>query len=333
MLGRIVDQQLQTFVVEQGGLSNLLHRSARPGLSAGEIGIDIWGADEFGAQLGYRAVVRPGPGDQGLITEYLRSRSPERELEQVGPTTRESLVTAGVDHPVFPPEIRSAMTAVLTGCRVFHFHDTSSDAPVKRRTDEADNLSLAPDAANLAPLLARLQNEVPETYQRIVRTVRSVAPFFGSFVLKAESGRMRLRWQEEGLDGVFSADALSDGTLRFICLTTLLLQPDPPSTIVLDEPELGLHPFAIDLLGSLIRNAAVEDRKIIVATQSVTLLSHFRPEEIVVIERGEQGTSAQHLDVQDLDDWLADYSLGELWEKNVLGGRPRSSRTNPPAPI
>jgi predicted ATPase len=258
----------------------------------------------------------PRPYDRGL------GLSQESLLRRAADDANQR--TSGIARHVLP---------ILAACRVFHFHDTSPDAPVKRRTDDADNLTLAPDARNLAPLLARLRIDDPKRYQRIIRTVRTVAPFFDDFVLEPEAGRMRLRWQEKGLDDVFSADELSDGTLRFICLAALLLQPERPGTVVLDEPELGLHPFAINQLANLIRSAAVDGRKVVLATQSVTLLSHFEASEVAVVERGARGTQVSRLNPAGLSEWLDDYSLGELWEKNLLGGRPRPDSVAPPREV
>lgn len=155
-----------------------------------------------------------------------------------------------------------------------------------------------------------------------MRAIRAVAPFFDDFVLQPVHDTVQLRWREQGLDGVFPGSALSSGTLRFICLAVLLQQPDPPATIVLDEPELGLHPFAIHQLADLLRGAAV-DRRIVAATQSVTLLGQFGVEEIAVVDRIAGATSVSRPDVAELAAWLDDYSLGDLWEMNVLGGRPQ----------
>lgn len=339
LLGRIVDGQLQDYVIRRGGFASLLHRSSVPFGSATSISIEAW--EEFAStdlERGYRADLGAAPSDSAVLNESLLLRQRHERRERRGieshhlQTSRESQLpeaVGGNDHLV--AQAARQIIPILAGCRVFHFQDTSSDAPVKQRVDDADNLTLAPDARNLAPLLARLQTDKPISYGRIVRVIRSVAPFFDDFVLQPEAGRMRLRWREKKLDNVFSADELSDGTLRFICLAALLLQPERPGTVVLDEPELGLHPFAINQLAGLIRDAATDGRKVVLATQSVTLLSHFNADEVAVVERRLGGTRVNRLDPEALGDWLANYSLGELWEKNVLGGRPRPDQAVPPA--
>jgi predicted ATPase len=187
---------------------------------------------------------------------------------------------------------------------------------------------LKPDAANLAPYLRRLAKDprYQSNYQRIVETIRLAAPFFGDFVFRDDGAEtLELEWTELGdPDTPWKAHVLSDGTLRFICLASLLLQPEGllPDTIIIDEPELGLHPFAINILAALIERAA-ETKQVIVSTQSVELLNAFKPEDVVVVERENNASVFKRLDIDDLKDWLEDYSLGELWQRNILGGRPR----------
>ncbi|MEN3002464.1 MAG: AAA family ATPase, partial [Armatimonadota bacterium] len=214
-------------------------------------------------------------------------------------------------------------TAILSW-RVYHFHDTTPAAPVKQRVYLGDNLALRGDAGNLAAILYRMRDEYPSHYAQVVERIREAAPFFGDFVLEPlPADRLLLRWRERGHDVVFSPDALSDGTLRYICLMTLLHQPPDwmPATILIDEPELGLHPYAIKLLAGSLRMASAH-AQLLVATQSPLLLDNFAPEEVLVAERGEAGTTIRRLDAEALQHWLEDYSMGEIWEKNLIGGRP-----------
>lgn len=207
---------------------------------------------------------------------------------------------------------------------VYHFHDTSSTAKVKQTGDLHDNEYLREDASNLAAFLFRLQENEPNVYVNIVETVRMIAPFFDDFRLRPNrlnEDKIRLEWQERGSNTYFDGHALSDGTLRFICLSTLLLQPDPPTTILLDEPELGLHPFAITVLVDLLRSAA-QRTQVIASTQSVTLVNQLAPEDLIVVDREGAESTFKRLGEEEITSWLDDYALGELWEKNVLGGRP-----------
>jgi predicted ATPase len=153
-----------------------------------------------------------------------------------------------------------------------------------------------------------------------------VAPFLDDFSLepvRANPNTIKLEWKHKTSDQYFGASSLSDGTLRFIALSTLFLQPadQRPSVILVDEPELGLHPYAIGILASLIRQASV-NTQVIVSTQSSPLVDYFQPDEVLVADRVDRGTQITHLDSARLDKWLQDYSLGQLWEKNELGGRP-----------
>jgi predicted ATPase len=212
----------------------------------------------------------------------------------------------------------------LEGWRVYHFHDTSDSARVKARGDINDNLYLRPDASNLGAFLFKLKKRYSRHYELIRDTVREVAPFFDDFLLRPDptnEDKIRLEWRERASDHPFLAHHLSDGTLRFICLATLLLQPVLPSTILIDEPELGLHPYATNVLAGLLRSTA-RRTQIIVSTQSVPLVNQFEPEDLVVVERQEGASVFRRLTPEQTRDWLDDYGLGDLWEKNLLGGRP-----------
>lgn len=214
--------------------------------------------------------------------------------------------------------------AKLQSLIVYRFHETSNSSPAKQTSAVDDNRALRTDAANLAAYFYWLQQKYPTQFRQIEEHIRLVAPIFESFVLapsKLNENRIKLEWRQKGSNAYFDAHSLSDGTLRFIFLATLLLQPMPPPLIVLDEPELGLHPFAIRVLAEM-REAASNKAQIILATQSVTLLNNYPPEAIIVAENNGLKTSFQRLVHSDLAHWLGDFGIGELWEKNVLGGRP-----------
>jgi len=209
--------------------------------------------------------------------------------------------------------------------RVFHFHDTSRTAKVKQAHKLGNDAELQYDASNLAAFLYRLKEEYDKEYKNIVATIQLIAPFFQDFYLmpNKKNDNITLRWKQKGSSDVFVANQLSDGTLRFICLATLLYQPSilQPETIIVDEPELGLHPYAITILSEMVKKTA-QKKQIILSTQSVELLNQFAPEDVVVVNRSEGGTSFNRLNIEQLSQWLhLEYSLGDLWNKNVLGGR------------
>jgi predicted ATPase len=207
---------------------------------------------------------------------------------------------------------------------VYHFHDTSDTSAAKQTADLDDNSFFRPNAANLPAYLYWLQEKHPVQFRHIEEHVRLVAPFFEKFVLapsKLNEAKIKLEWRQKGSEAYFDAYSLSDGTLRFICLATLLLQPKPPALILLDEPELGLHPFAIRILAEMLE-AASKRVQVLLATQSVTLLNNFAPQDVIVAENDGMKTSFNRVDAEKLKGWLEEFSIGELWEKNVLGGRP-----------
>lgn len=208
--------------------------------------------------------------------------------------------------------------------KVYHFHDTSENSKMKQPSRIDDNEFLREDASNLAAYLYLLQEKHPKTLRRIERTVSSIAPFFKGFNLKPNNlnpDRIKLEWTEKGSDMYLDAHNLSDGTLRFIALTTLLLQPDLPSTIIIDEPELGLHPAAIARLAALIRKASAKSQ-VIISTQSVNLVDEFQPEDIITVDRKDKQSVFNRQNTHQLSEWLNDYTMSTLWEKNIIGGRP-----------
>ncbi len=211
---------------------------------------------------------------------------------------------------------------------VYHFHDTSDSAPMRRSEIVEDCAYLREDAANIAPFIKSLSEDGPEgvrSYREIVDAVRLVMPFFDDFSLTpvkfGPAQKVKLSWNQKGTDYPFQPYHLSDGAIRFICLATALLQPRPPSTIIIDEPELGLHPQAIAILAELIK-AAASRTQVIVATQSPLLVDQFAVRDIIVAKRRDGATVFERLDERDYSAWLDDFSLGELWTRNIIEGGP-----------
>jgi predicted ATPase len=220
----------------------------------------------------------------------------------------------------------------LRSFRVFHFNDSSVNSAMRSPCYIHDSRYLRSNAGNLAAFLyAMRQNPgTQQYYQRILQTIRTVMPRFDDFELKPivyedTDAQITLDWKEKGSDEIFGPYQLSDGTIRFIALTALLLQPEEmlPKVIIIDEPELGLHPYAIHQLAALIRQAS-KFSQIIVSTQSAEMLNEFDVNDVIVAEYNEQAHSSQlkRLSEDALQDWLEDYSLSELWSKNIFGGTP-----------
>lgn len=315
LLNEINEQRLQLFVQQQGGPDALLHFSRKR--------TDRIHAEFYFQKNGYKFDLVP-TNDNRLIFEneyswYAGEIYPGSYSAPLGEGHSESKLKDAKDN--FSPYIRSA----LKNWRVYHFHDTGENALVKRKHAENDNIRLKPDAANLAAYLRMLKKEHESAYERVVDTIRLVAPFFDDFVHRpGDPETVELEWTQVGnADTPFKAHMLSDGTLRFICLATLLLQPISllPETILIDEPELGLHPYAISVLADMFKQVA-EERQLIVSSQSVELINELCPEDVVVVDQANGASTFRRFSEQELGDWLKEYAMGELWKRNVLGGRP-----------
>jgi predicted ATPase len=323
LLGYLSDGELGLFVGLAGGASAILHDS--PSTARIRLALEA-GLNSYTAEL------RAGPQDSLIFdNEIIGYHDPRRYSDpwtkSLGRGHRESLLDE-LTESRGQSSVAGYVSEILRGCRVYHFHDTSANAPVKSSHFIADNESLRADAGNLAAFLLRMRESDPVDYRRVVTAIRQVAPFFKDFVLRPEASadRIQLRWRQEGSETVFPANAFSDGTLRFVCLSALLMQPHLPALVVLDEPELGLHPFAIVQLAEMLEIASRQSQ-VLIATQSVTLMNRFELENLIVVEREDGASVFSRPDPANLQEWLDEYGLGELWEKNLLGGRPRTERT------
>ncbi|WCM20141.1 AAA family ATPase [Paraburkholderia bryophila] len=314
MLAEMYEGRLQLYVQTQGGPDALLHFSRK---TTDEIHVEF----RFGERDRYEFKLVPTNDNRLILSdEQFKFQGVDHDVGGKLGDTPESLLQVIAEQHGHP-----YIAAALEGARVYHFHDTGEKAKVKQLHALNDTLRLKVDGANLAAYLRMLKAEHAHNYRLIVDTIRLAAPFFDDFVFRANpASKIQLEWTERGdPDTPFTAHALSDGTLRFICLCTLLLQPWElmPATILIDEPELGLHPYAINLLADLLKRAS-EQKQLIVSTQSVELLDNMEPEDVVVVDRKDNASTFHRLDAAQLQDWLDDYSLGDLWKQNVLGGRP-----------
>ena len=312
LLHNIVDGNLGQFVEISGGAEFMLHYGSRV-TSEMDISLSFGGND-------YHCNLIPTEDDRLIFAKeeysYLSALNKLINDESSESQYRETRLKHSANTEYITKNIRN--------WSIYHFHDTTQYSLIKKKSRIDDNKPLKHDASNLAAFLYYLQQRHPEHYKNIVGTINMVAPFFDNFKLEPDRLNpelIKLEWQEKGSDLYFDANSLSDGTLRFIALATLLMQPELPSMILLDEPELGLHPFAINLLGGMLRSASTKSQ-IIISTQSVSLINQFDPEHIVVAERVKGESVFKRLNKEELEVWLEDYTLGEIWEKNLIGGRP-----------
>ncbi len=311
--------KLRNYTAQRGGADTILHFGSKV---TPEIEIEI----SFNSQVnGYQILLGSTDIDELYIKDercwFWRKQYPGQYYYWILNAVNGE---AGISQP--GPRITSWVQSRLDRLRIYHFHDTSKQSPMKRLADVNDNYFLRSDGSNLPAYLLLLREQNPSSYRLIRNTVRRVAPFLYDFQLaplRRNQNKIRLEWMHKLSDQYFDVSSLSDGTLRFICLATLLLQPTQkrPSPIILDEPELGLHPYAITMLASMVKAAATKTQ-IIISTQSPLLLDHFEPEDILVTELEDGATTLTRLQSSELEAWLEDYSLGQLWEKNQFGGRP-----------
>jgi predicted ATPase len=314
LLGNMMDPNkgLQNYVRSRGGADAFLFRGLKvtPEFSAhlkfglNEYKFTLRGADDRSLFFAHESAPFSGPW-YGAIKNDQGNGHKESPLGRKRGSMSEQWV---------PETIRN--------WRIYHFHDTSPSAAVMGLCNIVDNDVLHGNAGNLAAFLMKLSEKNPECYAQIEETVRQVAPFFGNFVLKEVSqGQTQLLWKDRYSDLIYYPHQLSDGTIRYICLATVLLQSSPSSTIIIDEPELGLHPYAIKLLASLIHEAS-QKAQLIVSTQSSILLDEFSPDQVIVVNQVEGESRLERQGEAKMADWLKEYTLGQLWEKNVIGGLP-----------
>jgi predicted ATPase len=318
-LREIAGGRLFTYVGKTGGADKILHFGSKTTEAINlHLCLDSAGARAGRSAQAYDLTLAPTAGD-GLFPSHEDSHfagSP-RSLKEWH-EGRE----AGISNPAAPEVLTKGFRHDFDQWRLYHLDDTSY---MHKTAQVNDNRFLRSNGSNLPAFLYDLRGKWPDSYSSIVRTVQQVAPFFDNFELNPieKTDNIQLEWRHKGSDLYFDASQMSDGTLRFVALATLFLQPlrYRSSLILLDEPELGLHPYAIALLAALIRQAAV-DTQVIVSTQSSLLLDHFEPEDVLVADRVNGATQLTRLDPARLAKWLEDYSLGQLWEKNEFGGRP-----------
>lgn len=213
----------------------------------------------------------------------------------------------------------------LNGFRKYHFHDTGAKSPFTLMSHiENDIYFLYEKGENLAAFLYNIQKENPKVYLRIISTIQSVAPYFSDFFFQPnKENYIRLQWKDKFSNVIYGVNDLSDGTIRFIALATLFMQPELPQTIIIDEPELGLHPAAISKLAGLIKSVASKQCQVILATQSTDLISHFEPEDIITVDRINGESVFRRLDSESLSVWLDEYTVDDLWKRNIItSGQP-----------
>jgi len=324
MLNYMTSGSLQSFVESNGGSQSFLHYGSKftQNIQASLIFTSEKYHDRYDFTLSYATP------DKLIITseevEYKNSKELKPIKLKLETNFKESVLGTKQQDKTL-----SVIRTILANCKVYQFHDSSQTAAMRNSCPKDVDNYLQAEANNLAAFLLRIKNEYPENYNNIVSYIRLVVPQFQDFILEPnKSGNVMLKWRDNSAsDYIFLPNQFSDGSIRFIALATLLLQPKRtmPSVIIIDEPELGLHPYAITQLAEMIKEAS-NNSQVIIATQSPYLIDEFSADDIVVVEsekdEGVSHTTLKRLKENDLKDWLVNYTISDLWDKNIIGGRP-----------
>jgi predicted ATPase len=306
-LNSMVERRLQIYVALKG-MEKFLHNGRA-------ITSTIWGEIEFDS--GYYEFELEA-GDQALIftKEYIKHNGASMERDTTPPNFE--AIFLGSTRGELPTNTAAGQ---IRDIKKYHFHDTGRTSPFNHTNNiRNDSYYLYEDGRNLAAFLFNIKEKNPLTYKRIIDTIRIIAPYFSDFYFEPnENDLLSLQWRDKYSSILYGATDLSDGTIRFIALAVLFLQPKLPSTIIIDEPELGLHPQAISILAGLIRSASKRGAQVIAATQSAELIDHFQPEDILTVDQIDGESHFSRLSSEELANWLYDYSLGDLWKQNIIG--------------
>lgn len=324
MLNYMMSGSLQSFIESNGGSQSFLHYGSKKtqNILASLIFKSSKFHDKYDFTLSYATP------DKLIITseeaEYQNGKCSSPKKIKLETDFKESVLSHKQEDRTL-----AVIKKILSNCKVYQFHDSSQTAAIRNSCPKDVDNYLQAEANNLAAFLLRIKNEFPDNYENIVSYVKLVVPQFQDFILEPNKvGNVMLKWRDNSAtDYIFLPNQFSDGSIRFIALATLLLQPKQtmPSVIIIDEPELGLHPYAITQLAEMIKEAS-NSTQVIIATQSPYLIDEFSANDIIVVEslkeEGYSHTQIKRLDKKELNEWLDDYTISDLWDKNIIGGRP-----------
>ena len=320
MLSYMMSKSFGVYVEKSGTANSFLHYGPKktPVMSGTLVFTDTKSVDSYHFSLTNAAPDRLIITEESIEYHHKTENKPHEVLLE--PNFRESALADSKDF------VAKSIYQMLAYCKVYQFHDSSNEGPLRQACPVDTANYLQSYGNNLPSFLLFLRDNYADSYKRIVAYVRDVVPQFQDFYLEPTNQTISLRWiDNSATDYRFNAYQFSDGSIRFIALATLLLQPAKtmPDVIILDEPELGLHPYAISQLAEMIKDASIH-AQVMIATQSKDLVDHFNVDNISVVEMDEktQSTIVTHLKEDDYKLWLEHYSLSELWDKNIIGGRP-----------
>lgn len=305
-LNRLYDQKLNEYIQLHGGENKFLHKGKK---NTAAISLKI----EFNNGInGYEVLLTSGSEGFIFTQEILYFQGSGWDIHSA---YKEAKVK---DH-------NEGMRAgyiryYLNGLRKYHFHDTSPNSAFTQLTNiENDVYYLYSDGSNLAAFLYNMKANNKIAYKLVIKTIQSIAPFFSDFYLHPnKENYVRLQWTDKFSDNIYGVNEFSDGTMRFIALTTLFMQPNLPNTIIIDEPELGLHPTAIAKLAGMIKSSSAKGSQVIIATQSTDLISHFTAEDVITVDQIDGASKFNRLSTEELSDWLEDYTIDDLWKRKII---------------
>ena len=321
-LRNLSEGKLQNYVEKNGFANTFFHFGSK---STPKIEIDI----DVGYN-GYYVEFEHSTSDDALVfnKEYCTLKSSSRFWHIKGSKGESGLLPGS---KAYSEHVRDYTREYLEQCYVYHFHDTGATAGFKQATDLSASDYLYANASNIAAFLYRLKNNKQTTfvksYMDILDAIKTVAPYFHDFYLEPRGSdggeKILLKWIHRDHEEPFSANQLSDGTARFICMATLFLQPYElrPRSIILDEPELGLHPAALEVLAELVKSVSKDDQ-VICSTQSTTFANQFEAKDFIVVDQSNGKSTFKRVNEEKLKDWLENYTMGDIWSKNLIGGRP-----------
>lgn len=309
-LNRLYNRKLNEYIALRGGDNKVLHKGKK---NTDTISFKM----EFSkGQNGYSARLQSGTDGFVFLAENLIYKGNPLNISKSGSEA----------HIKTTDNYRAKyVIKYLSGLRKYHFHDTSPNSPFAQYSNiENDIYYFYENGMNAMAFMYNIQETSKIVYNRIIKNIQSIAPYFSDFYFAPnKENNVRLQWTDKYSDVVFGSNDLSDGTLRFIALSILFLQPDLPDTIIIDEPELGLHPSAIAKLAGMIKSVSDRGCQVIVATQSTDLISHFLPEDIITVDQIDGQTEFNRLKSDSLHQWLDDYTIDDLWKRNIItGGQP-----------
>lgn len=248
----------------------------------------------------------------GLVTE-----------ERSGVSPIELAITQVRDPAKYP-----AASAVLKKLGEWAFYrdvDVGVQSAVRQPATIRPETRLLPDGSNLSSVFHEIQQEHSDDWADILEIFKTAYPEFVKLTVPASGGdgKVILRWFERPFErqGGLSANLLSDGTLKLLCLVAILKNPVPPPLICIDEPEVGLHPDWIELVAELMQSAAARTQ-LIVATHSPQIVAKLDPEQVIVTEKHDGETHLTRLNGKELEKWLDEFNLSDLWLAGHIGGRP-----------